>query len=135
MTDPYSFFIKLAVSCLITFFVYKDAGVKKVPYRDFWVVATFLFPAIALVYLVYKKIHENKVVLTKKQEITIAYNKQVEARKKELAAEREAFAKEQAKQAPEVAAAEEVQRQKQKEELAWERKFQQDRQAKRMKLK
>lgn len=45
---------KLAAACLATYFVYKDSEKYQVPYRNGWIVATFIFCPVLLLYFYYK---------------------------------------------------------------------------------
>lgn len=128
-------FIFLVVSSLATFFVYKHAEKEQLPYRNVWIVATFLLPPVAFFYYVYAKVYKHKVVLTKKQKVTIAQNKKLKERQLELEKERQVLKQKQAEQKPEMLEAAEKQRQKQKAELTEKRRWQEELEAKRLKLK
>lgn len=45
---------RLAAACALTWYVYKDTLKRQVPYRNLWIIVTFVFFPAILVYLYYR---------------------------------------------------------------------------------
>ena len=93
MAGKYQDVIVTLVVILLTYLVYRDTRKKTIAYKNFWIVATILFPPIVIVYAVYSALFSREIVLSKKQQIEIARRKEIEKKKRIIAAEKEALEK------------------------------------------
>jgi hypothetical protein len=130
--------LDLILGCVMTYIVYRDAKKYDVPHKNFWIVGTFLIPAIAIVYFLYHKALKKSVILSKRQAIMAARRRRLGIRQKELRAERQKIAEAKGKLTPEEKAKEEAQeeaiRARRHEALAQQRKYKHEMMAKKMKI-
>lgn len=67
---------KLIISCSLTYFVYRDTIKNDVPYRNAWIVFTFVFFPVIVIYFYYK------YHLGKKRSRSNLYHREMEMREK-----------------------------------------------------
>lgn len=56
----------LLVTWTLTYFVYRDSEKKQVPYRNVWIVVTFLFWPMAVIYFLFRCFHKKSVAVSPK---------------------------------------------------------------------
>ena len=76
----------------LAYWVYRDTAKRKVPYRNFWIVVTFLFWPIVMIYLFYRHRAVRGMQLTLEQKAMLHMQERAEAEKKRIAAHRAAIA-------------------------------------------
>ena len=72
----------------LAYWVYKDSHKKKIKYSNLWLIGTFVFPPIALVYYIYQATAGSNTELTLKQKFEIELRQQTEQNKKAVEKER-----------------------------------------------
>ena len=72
----------------LSYWVYKDSRKKKIKYSNLWLIGTFVFPPIALVYYIYQATAGRNTELTLKQKFEIELRQQTEQHKKAVEKER-----------------------------------------------
>ena len=129
----------------LAYWVYRDSAKRDVPYRNFWIVATFLFWPVILFYFFYRNRQARGMQLTLEQKAMLHMQERAEAEKKRIAAHREAIAEMKAEEQTKTKLTEtemEALREKRKEakakrmaELEEERKLQEERFADTLRVK
>jgi len=118
--------VNIAIGCIMTYIVYRDAKKNDIPHKDIWIVGTFLIPAVIAVYFLYTRVIRKGVRLTKRQSLLAARRHAQKARQKELRAEKEHIAKTQRGQTSEEKAQEEALRTQKLKELEEQRRYKHD---------
>ena len=72
----------------LSYWVYKDSRKKKIKYSNLWLIGTFVFPPIALVYYIYQATAGSNTELTLKQKLDIELRQQTEQNRKAVEKER-----------------------------------------------
>ena len=72
----------------LAYWVYKDSRKKKIKYSNLWLIGTFVFPPIALVYYIYQATAGKNTELTLKQKFEIELRQQTEQNRKAVEKER-----------------------------------------------
>lgn len=67
---------RLLAACALTWYVYKDTLKRQIPYRNLWIIVTFLFFPSILVYLYYR--HH----VQKQSQVSNLYRREAELRRK-----------------------------------------------------
>ena len=67
---------RLCIACALTYYVYKDSLRRNLPYRNLWIVVTFVFFPAFLAYLYYRR------YVRKQGEISNLYKREAELRRK-----------------------------------------------------
>lgn len=128
----------------LAYWVYKDSRKKKIKYSNLWLIGTFVFPPIALLYYIYQATAGRNTELTLKQKFEIELRQQTEQNRKAVEKERkemEILRKEEREK--NILTLEEIERvraerldlkAKRLEELKEERRQQQEEIAKKMKM-
>lgn len=135
MGEHYQILIAFAIRIVATYLVYRDEKKRQLTFGGLWVAATFILPLVAIVYYVYMKVQDKKVVLTKKQEITAQHNRKMAARKREIEQERQEIAKKQSLEDDASKAKSTEEKERLQKALDEERELKQELNAKRLKLK
>lgn len=130
---------------ILTYFVYWDSKKNNIPYRNAWIIGTFLLPPVFAGYLLFKFTAAKKMKLTLRQKEEAVNRARMEEAKANLAKERtaweEAKAKEMAENRLTEEQLEEMRRKRledkarRMEELAEERRLQEEEAAKTLKIK
>lgn len=98
ISEPWLLVLVTLVQWGIAYWVYRDSEKRQVPYRNFWIVATFLFWPIALFYLFYRHRRARGLQLTLEQKATLHMHERAEEEKRMIAAHRAAMAEMKAEQ-------------------------------------
>ena len=137
--------LQMAILCGATYFVYRDAYRREVPYKNCWVAGTFLFLPVLLFYLWYRHKSAREVSVSVEQHAQYELERKQAAEKRSIAAQRAQL--EQARQAElerhrvteaeleRLQEARKVAKAKRMQELAAERAEQEKRHAALLKLK
>ena len=72
----------------LSYWVHKDSRKKKIKYSNLWLIGTFVFPPIALVYYIYQATAGSNTELTLKQKFEIELRQQTEQNRKAVEKER-----------------------------------------------
>ncbi len=135
MRGPLIHYGGLFFSCLSAYLVYRSNKKRKLKFGELWIVFSFLLPPAIFFYYIYAKMVEKRVVLTKRQKLEAEQSKIITARKKEILEARQikeknadGFSQEQLQQ-------KEQEKERLKELLEEERNLQEERKAKKLKLK
>ena len=77
----------------LAYWVYRDSAIRSVPYRNFWIVVTFLFWPGVIIYLFYRHRTARGILFTFEQKARLHMQERAEAEKKRIAAHRAAIEK------------------------------------------
>lgn len=77
----------------LAYWVYRDSAIRSVPYRNFWIVVTFLFWPGVIIYLFYRHRTARGMQLTLEQKASLHMQERAETEKKRIAAHRAAIEK------------------------------------------
>lgn len=143
--QPWIMVVMTLCQWALAYWVYRDSAKRDVPYRNFWIVATFLFWPVILFYFFYRNRQARGMQLTLEQKAMLHMQERAEAEKKRIAAHREAIAEMKAEEQTKTKLTEtemEALREKRKEakakrmaELEEERKLQEERFADTLRVK
>ena len=90
--QPWIMVVMTLCQWALAYWVYRDSAKRDVPYRNFWIVATFLFWPVILFYFFYRNRQARGMQLTLEQKAMLHMQERAEAEKKRIAAHREAIA-------------------------------------------
>lgn len=82
----------LLVTWALTYFVYRDSEKKQVPYRNVWIVMTFLFWPTAAIYFLFRSFHKKAVAVSPKIQREIDERKKMKKQVELIKEERKSWA-------------------------------------------
>lgn len=144
MYDIIKLVLQYGVAFLMVYYVYRNSKNKNIRHRNLWIIFSLLFPPTAIFYFLYSTLLSKEVVLSEKQKIDIEIRKRAAEHRKQIVIERAAMEEAQKEEAiknnvtleelEQIKANRIAEKKKCLQELEEERRYQQEENAKKMRL-
>lgn len=90
--------VSLLLQWGVAYWVYRDVKARQVPYGNAWIVFTFVFLPAVILYIIYRHTLAAKIQLSLEQKAELSFERQSEAQKRQIAAQRALAEKNRAEQ-------------------------------------